>query len=347
MRNPRETLCTILLALAASAAPSRAEFGLGGFVPDGQSHQLRFNIGGVFEFEGMVEETTRKYYTAVGRHESQRDAENYSDDDFDLDGFHGMLGLSLNRNWKGFRLQLDTSFLAPSTDTVASRDYWLSVQGKVDYAGRSYDHMVIPAGTPFSMEAFANITELTLSIVPFGYQSRDGFFTLNPSLDVGILAALARYDIDAGDARGVREYQNPPEWFAVGGHSDGFAGAAMPQFGAGVNLLLGDPGALQLELDAHYLMMTYDGSTGFFTTAEHRKKDLDLDHRNIRLRGTLSFPAGRTRIVAGVQVELVDLEGTLESSASSREEIIARRERFDKEFNFTLHSVLATLGFVF
>ena len=337
----------LCLVLAAAASPSRADFAVGGFVPDGQATQLRFNIGGIFEFEGMIEETTRKYYDAVGRTASQSDAENYSTDDFDLDGFHGMLGLSLNKNWKGFRLQLDTSFLNPSTDTVASRDYWLSVQGDIDYNGASYDHLLIPAGTPFSMEAFGNLTELNLSIVPFGFQSGDGFFTLNPSFDAGLLAVVGHYDIDAGAPRGVREYQNPPELFTVGGHSEGFAGAALPQFGAGVILVAGNPDELQLELDAHYLMMAYDGSTGFFTTAEHRKKDLDLDHRNIRFRGALSFPVGRTRFVAGAQVELIDLEGTLESSATSREEIIARRERFDKEFNFTLHSVLATVGFVF
>lgn len=342
-----ETFAAILLAVAAAAPSSRADFALGGFVPPGQATQLRFNIGGVFEFEGMVEETTRKYYDAVGRYASQRDAENYSADDFDLDGFHGMLGFSLDKNWKGFRLQLDTSFLNPSTDTVASRDYWLSVQGDIDYNGASYDHLLIPAGTPFSMEAFGNLTELNLSVVPFGFRSSDGFLTVNPSLDVGLLAVFGHYDIDAGAPRGVREYQNPPELFAVGGHSKGFAGAALPQFGVGVNLLSGDPDGLQLELDAHYLMMAYDGSTGFFTTAEHRKKDLDLDHRNIRVRGALGFPLGRTRMVAGVQVELIDLDGTLESSATSREEIIARRERFDKEFAFTLHSVMATVGFVF
>lgn len=320
---------------------------LGGYVPAGQEHQFRLNAGGIFEFEGMVEETTRKFYDAVGRLESQRDAESYDTDDFDLDGFHGMVGLSWNRNWQGFRLQLDTSFLNPSTDTVATRDYWLTVPGDVDYRGGSYDHMMIPAGSPFSAEVFGNMTELTLSLVPFGFQSDKGWLTVNPMIDVGLIGVLGQYKIEAGEARGTREYQNPPETFVVGGSSDGFGGAALPQFGVGINVLAGDPEGLQLELDAHYLMMTYDGSTGFFTTAEHRKKDLDLDHRNIRVRGALEFPVGRARMVAGVQVEMIDLDGTLESSASSREEIIARRERFDKEFSFTLHSVMATLGFVF
>ena len=339
-----------IAALAAAAGwtvAARGEWAMGGYVPEGQATQFRAAAGGIFEFEGMVEETTRKYYDAVGRTSSQMDAEDYSTDDFNLDGFHGMVGLALNKNWQGFRLELDTSFLNPSTDTVASRDYWLSVQGDVDYRGKSYDHLMIPAGTPFSMEAFGNLTELTLSLVPFGYRSERGWLTVSPMLDAGLLAVVGQYKIDAGETHGVREYQNPPEEFAVGGKSDGFAGAALPQLGVGVNVVAGDASGLQLELDAHYLMMSYNGSTGFFTTAEHRKKDLDLDHKNIRLRGALTFPMGRARFLAGVQVELIDLEGTLESTGATREEIIARRERFDKEFSFTLHSVMATAGFVF
>ncbi|MBR6023175.1 MAG: hypothetical protein IK066_12245 [Kiritimatiellae bacterium] len=337
--------CAAGLAFCATAAFGGMQWG--GYVHEGWEHQFRANAGGIFEFEGMVEETTRKYYDAVGRQSSQGDAERYGTDDFDADGFHGMLGLSWNRNWQGFRLQLDTSFLNPEIDSTASRDYWLTVQGDVDYRGRSYDHMLIPAGSPFSMELLGNMTELTLSLVPFGFQSENGWLTVTPSLDAGLLALVGQYTIDAGDARGVREYQNPPEQFVVGGHSDGFGGAAMPQVGVGVNIVAGEADGVQLELDAHYLMMTYNGSTGFFTTAEHRKKDLDLDHRNIRVRGAMSFPMGKTRLIAGLQVELIDLEGTLESTGSSREEIIARRERFDKEFAFTMHSVMATLGFVF
>lgn len=337
--------CAAGLALGASAAFGGMQ--AGGYVPAGQEHQLRINVGGIFEFEGMVEETTRKYYDAVGRWASQGDAEAFGTDDFDLDGFYGMIGASWNRNWQGFRLQLDTAFMNPSADAVASRDYWLSMPGGVSWGGREYDHMLVPSGSPFSMEVFGNVTELTLSLVPFGFQSRDGFFTLNPMVDVGLLGVVGKYSIDAGAARGTREYQEPPETFVVGGSSDGFGGAALPQVGVGANLVVGDPGGLQLEVDAHYLMMTYNGSTGFFTTAEHRKKDLDLDHRNIRVRGALGFPMGRTRLVAGVQVELIDLDGTLESSAESREEIIRRRERFDKVFAFTMHSVMATVGFVF
>jgi len=334
-----------LAAVWATAASGGIQWG--GYVLPGQERQLRANVGGIFEFEGMVEETTRKFYDAVGRYSSQADAESYGSDDFNADGFHGMIGLSWNRNWQGFRLQLDTSFMNPEIDSTASRDYWLTVQGDVSYNGGNYDHLMIPKGSPFTMELLGNLTELTLSLVPFGFQGGDGWLTVTPMLDVGFLAVLGKYEIDAGDPSGVREYQNPPEQFVVGGNSDGFAGAALPQFGAGVNILAGDPEGLQLELDAHYLMMMYDGSTGFFTTAEHRKKDLDLDHRNIRLRGALSFPTGNARLIAGVQVELIDLDGTLESSATDREEIIARRERFDKEFAFTLHSVMATVGFVF
>ena len=333
------------LAIWATAASGGMQWG--GIVPPGQEHQLRASVGGIFEFEGMVEETTRKYYDAVGRYKSQRDAESYGTSDFDADGFYGMIGFSLNCNWQVFRLQLDTSFMNPQIDATASRNYYLTLQDDISYRGKNYDHLMIPKGSPFTMEMFGNLTELTLSLVPFSFEGAEGTLVINPMLDLGVMAVVGKYEIDAGDSRGVTEYQNPPELFVIGGKGEGLAGAGLPQFGVGVNVLMGDPEGMQLELDAHYLMMTYNGSTGFFTTAEHRKKDLDLDHRNIRLRGALQFPLGDVRMIAGVQLELIDLDGTLESSAKSREEIIARRERFDKEFAFKMHSVVATFGFVF
>ena len=49
----------------------------------------------------------------------------------------------------------------------------------------------------------------------------------------------------------------------------------------------------------------------------------------------------------GVQVQWIDAEGTLESQSTDPEEILERRERFDKEFSFGLETVLATLGVTF
>lgn len=55
----------------------------------------------------------------------------------------------------------------------------------------------------------------------------------------------------------------------------------------------------------------------------------------------------RTALNLGLQVQFVETEGTLTSQATDPEEILAKQERFDKEFTFQVDAVLATLGLTF
>ena len=56
-----------LLALAAGAVGARGGAQWGGSCPPGQRQQLRLQAGAATRFEGMVAETTRKFYDATGQ----------------------------------------------------------------------------------------------------------------------------------------------------------------------------------------------------------------------------------------------------------------------------------------
>ena len=331
-------------ALLPFSARAGAEWG--GTLDKGRTQNLRFTLGAVLEFEGMVSETTRKLYDVTGATWSQADAESYGFNDFNLDGPYGAAGLSLDMAWRFFRLQLDTTFLNPSTRATARRDYYLAVGEDIEYGGGRYDHLQIPEGRTFEADLFGNMTELTLMFVPVGFRSGE-FTSINPALEFGVLLFGGSYDIDAGETTGVVQYQNPPEDFAVGGVSSGFMVMGAPQWGPGVDVRFGKPGDLQVDLQVHYLFATYDGSTAWLTTADHRDKDLDFDHRNLRIHGQFEFPTGERALTLGVQIQMVETEGTISSSSLDPEEILARQERFDKEFTFKSTSVMGTAGLVF
>lgn len=348
MRRPFRAMMAAL-ALAVVWVPSASRGGgaeWGGILSSNRTQNVRLLAGAVLEFEGVVAETTRKVYEVTGATESQARAQTYGTSDFDLEGPYGTVGLSLDMAWKFFRLSLDTLFLNPSVSTIAKRDYYLSIGKDIDYQGTSYDRLMIPKNTPFSSEVFGNTTELLLSFVPVGFRLGENI-VLNPSLDVGLLLFGGQYEIDAGESTGVIQYLNPPEDFVVGGKASGFIGMGAPQWGPGLEMRLGPEGGVQAVVQAHYLFFNYSGSTGFFTTADHREKGLDFSHSNLRLRGQVEFPLRRGAWNIGLQAQFIETEGSVTSQATDPAEILAKRERFDKTFDFRVQSVLATIGLSF
>ena len=212
-----------LFVLATGAVGARGGAQWGSSCPPGQRQQLRLQAGAATRFEGMVAETTRKLYDVTGHTWKQDTAETYGTSDFDLDGPYGLFGLAGEAQGRFFGFRLETAFFQASTRTTARRDYYLGIGNDIEYGGRSYDHLKIPAGTPFEAELTGNMTELNLRLLPVGFAGGDRWH-VDPSLEVGVLFFGGKYEIDAGPSTGTTQYQNPPEDFVVGGRATGYAG---------------------------------------------------------------------------------------------------------------------------
>lgn len=342
----RQILLATLLTLTAATGALCAGVEWGGCLEPGRNQNLRLSFGVVSEFEGMIAETRRKLYDVTGSTWKQDDAEIYSTSDFNLDGPYRAMGFSLDMAWAFVQLQLDSIFLNPTTSATARRDYYIAISDSIEYRGQSYDHLMIPAGAPFHAELFGNMTELNFLLVPVGFNIGD-FVRINPSWAFGLVLFGGRYEIDAGEPRGTKTYQNPPEEFVVGGETSGLTILGAPQWGPGVDLHLGQSDGVQVRLRAQYLFASYDGGTGWFTTADHREKNLDFSHKNLRIRGQVEIPLNRVALTLGLQAQFIETDGTVSSSATDPADILARQERFDKEFSFRLQSLLGTIGITF
>jgi hypothetical protein len=343
----KKAVCGLVAAVLAFGAGNArgAEVVWGGAVREASDVQIRALAGAAFHFKGNVEETERKFYTRQGDPVSKQGQEKYDLSDFETDDLFGLAGLSVSAAWPWFRLQLDSVFMNPSIEATARRDYYLTLNDSISFLGRDYDHFMIPEGTRFDADFTGNMTELTLMFVPLSVQ--DDALEITPSLELGVLALGGRYEIDAGVSHGVTTYQYPPEQFVIGGHAEDWAGIGVPQWGGGVEVRLGAADRIHLDLQAHYLFCLYNGGTSVFTTAKHRNKDLDLDHRNLRLRAELRFPSEKRTWTVGVQAQFIETDGTLESSETDPKKIAVAPERFDKVFAFELSTVLATVGVAF
>lgn len=326
--------------------PVHADFITGGrALDDGRDFSLRVSAGQISQFNVMVQETTRSLYDVTGSYWKQDDAENYSLNDFDIDDKHDTFGLSLEKAWRLFTLQIDTSIMKIESSSVARRNYYIGVGDSIEYEGKSYERMQIPKHTPFDFEITGGTIDTKLMLTPFTLHFGDGF-QIAPMMGIGIFGFVGDYEIDAGPVQGVKTYQDPPKEFAIGGNASGLVGLAVPEYGGGLEIRIGGPDTANLVIQGHYTMLAYDGSTTMFTSSAHREKNIDLDHTNIRGRIYLEIPLKNSRsLMLGIEYQEVISEAFISSTATDPDEILEKQERFDKEVEFGLTSMRAMIGY--
>ena len=308
---------------------------------------LRITAGSITEIEAFVQETTRAYYDATDQSYKQDLAEDYSLNDFDMEGPFATVGLSYENAAKYFTFQFDMSLMNPKTDTVAGRNYYIQVGEAVEYGGGSYENMMIPEGTEFSLELIGGLIDLRCLFTPFTFKPSDGF-QFTPYLDLGFFLLLGYYDLDAGEPTGTVRYMDPPEDFVVGGSSAGFVGGGLPELGLGGEMRFGGEAGVNLVLKGHYSVCEYGGSSRYLTTASHREKDIDIDHTNLRCRCLFEIPMSEDRMFTiGVQYRSIESDASVTSQEAAVEDIVAQHERFDKDVSFKISSVMGLVGVTF
>jgi hypothetical protein len=334
-------VCLLLASVSSDAAV------VGGWDrPAGRDAGFRVTVGSVTEIRGTVQETTRRFYDLVGREEDQADAENFSFDDFGMDDGYGAIGFSYDNSAKYFAFQMDALFLNPEATAIAKRNYYIGVS-EVDFNGKSYEHMKIPEGQEFTLDMITSIIEIRTLWAPLTFKRGDSL-RVTPFLNVGLFMFLGQYDIDAGPARGVVQYQEPPEDFVIGGQASGTMGLAMPEVGAGLEVRIGKPEGANLVLHGNCGFIEYDGNTGWLTSSSDREKDVDLSHSNIKARAMLEIPRKEGKsFTFGVEYRSIESDASITSQDVSDAEAIARRERFDKDVEFKLTSFVGMVGMTF
>ncbi len=343
----RLRLHVVLVFLVIGAAiDARGEIVSGREVPENRDAELRGIIGNVAEMSGYVQETTRAFYDASDQEFKQDLAERFDLNDFNVDGGYQAIGLGWERIWKYFTFQIDVLFMNPETEVVARRNYYIDVD-EISFNGRKFENMQVPEGTPFSVDIFGTLTEMNLLWTPITIKSSDSA-QFTPWLGLGLFLFLGQYDIDAGPSTGVIQYQFPPEDFVVGGSAEGTLGAGMPELGIGGELLLGKKDATRLSVQGHVGILQYDGGTSYFTTSEHREKNADIDHVHSWVQVAVEIPLDKDRaLTIGGKYDLISSDAEITSEPGTVEEIIARRERFDKQIEFDMETASAFVGITF
>jgi len=318
---------------------------------------------GTFRFDkGTVEETRRAYDNSGNNEDYKAYLSSYSLEELGFDGTYPTFGLFVEKQWKFLTLQLDGEYMHPTASATADmhptasgvsdreKGYYIGVN-KVTYQGQEYEYMFIPNGQDFDADIKSGIIELKALITPLHITGGDTL-AITPWIYFGVMGMWGSYEIDAGPARGLVQYEVPPETYVVGGQGTGDTGGAIPEIGFGgeVRLSMGAMrgGNAQLVLQGEIGFLKFKGSTDTLGFDARRAKDLDLDYMNYELRLMLELPLwDNCDFVIGGSLEKMTATADLDSSNRSVEEQEELSEKYDKhvELETTQLRIMAGIKF--
>ena len=341
----RAGLVIFLLLAASSAAQGQV---VAGSLPSyNRDSEWRASVGAIASVSGTIKETFRAFYAATGQDSKQSMADSYKLSDFGVDTPYYTLGAQYGCQWDYFAFHWDFSFFDISADAKAKRNYYLGVGSDISYHGRKYDHLQIPKGQKFSLDFLGGMMDFTFSITPFSLIF-DESIKLTPSLDLGLVLIGGQYEIDAGSPRGTTVYQNPPVDFVIGGSSDSWIGAAAPRIGVGSELRIIYENDVEWVTRGGLGYFSYDGSTKPFTSAGHRKKEIDISIFSLMIDSGFVFPLDDdSALTLGGRVQYLSIDAEIKSKEKDTASIIAARERFDKSADLSMLTLMVYVGYTY
>ena len=306
---------------------------------------LSLTAGGLYGLDGEVQETTRPI-EVIGGPTSGAPPENYSWDELGFDDRTAALGLRVEKMWRFVTLQFHGYMARPTVKGVADRDFYIGVE-EVVHNGRVYEYMQIPEGRAYDgeIDVFSLDTRLLITPITIGMPDTAQF---TPWIHLGLFTFYGDYEIRAGASEGVIQYENPPRDYVVGGTGKGTAAIVVPEIGLGGELRIPMSDSVYLNLQGHVGLLRYSGSTGDFGISSRNEKSMDVDYTTYAARATLEIELN-DRVDLLIGGELVHRRGTAEVRATDKpeEDVLALREKFDKDVRFEMTLVSLFVGVQF
>ena len=171
-----------------------------------------------------------------------------------------------------------------------------------------------------------------------------------PWAHLGLFVFAGQFDILAGPALGVIEYENPPREYVQNGSSRGEIAALVPEIGLGGELrfkLAPRAGSHTcLVLQGGYSIFNFKGSTSDLGISARHEKDLDIDYDSYDGRVLIEWPlSSGVNFLFGAEFRKVRTDALVKAQERSPEEVLELREKFDKDIDLEMTSANAIFGF--
>ncbi|MFH1026392.1 MAG: hypothetical protein V1791_00165 [Pseudomonadota bacterium] len=339
----------------------RAELNGGRYISGDRHFQTRFNLGMMSFNEGYVRETRRAYDNEEGPPAYEAYLSNYTLEELGLDENYMTFGLGIEQQWKYLTFQFSGKYSNPQADAVAHMHptaspvppsrmgYYIGVD-EVKYKGKTYDYMMIPENQKFSADIQSYMLEMAFLFTPFSINTFQTHWT--PWLRIGLLGIGGSYEIDAGPAKGVVQYEIPPKDYVVCGKGTGWGAVGTPEIGFGgeakffwFETVNGDA---ELSIQGDYSMMELDGSPGSVGLNLETTRNVDFDYSRWQLALVGEIPISKTSaLVLGLTYQNISAEVKLDSVHRSEAEQKTYSEKYDKEGKLGVSEWMLTIGLKF
>ncbi len=338
----------VLLIGVLWLSPPHAAYGqwrAGRNLEDRPTFSIGISGGAMFDLDGEVREIDRPLYAYTDDH-SGAAPEDYSWDELGFDDQYLVVGIMLEKMWRFVSLGANAFYGNPSVRGIADRDYYIGVES-VRWEGETYEHLVIPEGQEYRGDIRAGKLDLYTRITPVSYETRRGT-ALTPWIHAGLFLFVGDYEIDAGEARDLIQYERPPRDYVVGGEGSGTAWVVIPEIGLGGEIRMPLGASTHFSLQANYALFKFSGRSGDIGISSRHEKSLNVDYHTFGFRGQLEHQVGR-RVELFAGVEFARRSGDAEIRAKDRptEEVLELREKFDKDVHFQVSTVLGFVGLRF
>lgn len=339
----RKNIVVALSLVLLAPLAVRADNEKGRVIEPDSRWRLTFNVGARSPIEGRVEETVRPFDDV--REEGDPQApESFSFDELGLSESDSTYGLSLEYQWKWVTLFIDSTFMEATATGSAPRDLFLGVK-EIRFGGQTYEYQQIPEGSAYEGFLDMLIINARTAFTPVTLNA-GGNAEFVPWVFVGLFTLAGQFDIDAGPALGVIPYENPPRNYVIGGSSDGDAVAATPEIGLGGELTFRTGERSRLTFQGNVGFLELSASTGDFGISSRNEKDIDLDYTTYDARVYYEFPmTDGADFLVGLRYYYVDIDALSEAQDRTPEEIAELREKFNKQVDFHVDTLVLSVGF--
>ena len=124
--------------------------------------------------------------------------------------------------------------------------------------------------------------------------------------------------------------------------------ALAPEVGIGGELKFRTGERSRLVFQSNYSIFQFSGSTGDLGVSARNEKDIELDYSAIDFRVSYELPMSeRVNFVVGAQFRSVDVSGSVTAEARSPEDVVELREKFNKNLDFKIETLVVNLGLRF
>ena len=322
----KKVQCIVSLSvLLFCVAVTHAGLVAGRSIPRDRNAGITLKMGQIASLEASVKDESR------GSGFLRQD---YSLKDLGVEGGYVTYGLSADKAWKFFGLQLDLLYLGISENITAQQSYNIDVDS-IGFSGADYLH--VEANTDIKAEFTGGLVELNGLITPISIKLSENL-SFTPWVSLGIMVMGGNYDLDNGKTTATVSYGDLSESFAVGGNASGPTGFIVPEIGFGGEIRIGAEDDFNFVLNANYSVLPMGEELGQLLSEQDDSTDVTIDYSNLKINGNLEIPHGNGKAwMVGIQYELID------ASADTA----LNNDLFHKSVNFNMTIITGSVGLRF